>query len=306
MTAVHPISPGAASPPQPGGTGGSRPSRTILGLPLAAATSAVVAATWTFFGSHVLTGPAVMNGSARGTALVVLVVAVPVLLVSLLGGHQGSHRAPLASLAALTYLLYNSLLLLFLSPFNHAFLAYVAMMSTALWSIVAVLHGLDIEGVGLRFARRAPVRAVAVFVWLVVALNTSAWLRVIAPALTQPYPPNFTAGTGVTTNAIYIQDLGIWLPLMAVAAVWLWRRTAWGLVVVSSMLGTWAIESLGIGVDQWFGHRAEPASDIASGAALVPFLVGAIVVLLTAWSLLRGFDDTTVAVTPALDQPGLG
>lgn len=69
------------------------------------------------------------------------------------------------------------------------------------------------------------------------------------------------------------------------------------------MFGTWAIESLGIGVDQWFGHRADPASD---GTALLPFVVGAIVVLLALWSLLRGFDDTRVAVTPAPDQPGLG
>ena len=42
----------------------------------------------------------------------------------------------------------------------------------------------------------------------------------------------------MTTSAVYVQDLVWWLPLMAVAAVWFWRRLPWGYVVVGAMLAS--------------------------------------------------------------------
>jgi hypothetical protein len=50
----------------------------------------VIAATMTLAAPDVLTGPAAMNGSARGTALVVLVIAVPSLMLSLHPDRGGS------------------------------------------------------------------------------------------------------------------------------------------------------------------------------------------------------------------------
>jgi len=52
-------------------------------LSVALAVIAALSALLTYLAGDVLRGPAVMNGSARGTALVVLVVGVPVLAGSL-------------------------------------------------------------------------------------------------------------------------------------------------------------------------------------------------------------------------------
>ncbi len=65
---------------------------------------AAMAAAITFFVPGVLRGPAVMNGSARGTALVVLVVAVPALALSMLVAATGSARAVIAWLGAAAYI----------------------------------------------------------------------------------------------------------------------------------------------------------------------------------------------------------
>jgi hypothetical protein len=35
-------------------------------------------------------------------------------------------------------------------------------------------------------------------------------------------------GTGLTTMPTYVQDLAFWLPLMGLAAWWLWRRPTSG------------------------------------------------------------------------------
>src|SRR3954453_17808233 len=62
---------------------------------------AAVASALTFFAHGILRGPAVMNGSARGTALVVLLVAVPVLSLSMAAAARGSVRAPVVWLGGL-------------------------------------------------------------------------------------------------------------------------------------------------------------------------------------------------------------
>ena len=67
-----------AAEPVAAGFGGAYP-RLLGALPLVAAAAAALNFAW----PQVLSGPAVMNGSARGTALVVLVVAVPTLAASI-------------------------------------------------------------------------------------------------------------------------------------------------------------------------------------------------------------------------------
>jgi hypothetical protein len=67
-------------------------------------------------------------------------------------------------------------------------------------------------------------------------------------------------GTGLTVNVVYVQDLALWLPLLAVAAAWLWRRRSWGYLLAGAGLVMWVLESTSIAVDQWYGHAAAPAS----------------------------------------------
>jgi len=220
---------------------------------------AVLAGGWTFADPGLLHGPEAMQGSARGTALVLVVVAVPTLLVSLAMASRGVASALLVALGALLYVVYNAVLFLFLTPFNAAFLLYEAMLGLALWSVGYLGATRQVWTLGEDVAERAPVRAVAVYVWVVAALNAAAWLAAVIPSL-RPYPTPMLRGTGVQTNAIYVQDLAVWLPLATVAALWLWRRLARGAVVVAAVLVLWVIESVSVAVDQWFGAQADPTS----------------------------------------------
>ena len=219
----------------------------------------------------VLHGTAVMNGSARGTALAVLLLGVPVLAVSMALARAGSARAVLCWLGAAGFVLYNSVLFLFATPFNRLFLLDVAMLALAAWSVGVLLWQTDVAGLGRRFTHRAPVRPVAVYVWVIVALNALAWLTRIVPTLTAGGQAAFLRGTGLPTNPVYVQDLALWLPLTAVAAAWLWQRRPWGYVLIGGTLVMWILESAGIAVDQWYGHAADPASPVAS-AVLTPAL----------------------------------
>jgi hypothetical protein len=229
----------------------------------------VVTAVPTFFVEGVLNGTPVMNGSARGTALTMFALALPVLAVGLVTSTRGSVWGRAALIGALGYLTYNATLLVYATPFNELFLAYVALLGLSLWSLVSAL--LDPRPV-LAPDSRLPARGIAAFILTVVALNALAWLRLVVPDLGED-PPGFLDGTGLTTNPIYVQDLAVWLPALAIVAVLLWQRRPSGVFLAGAGLVFWEIEAIGVAVDQWFGHRADPGSDVATLAGVVLFVV---------------------------------
>ena len=255
---------------------------------------AAMAAAITFFVPAVLRGPAVMNGSARGTALVLLLVAVPALALSMLLAAKGSARAVIAWLGAVAYIVYNSVLFLFATPFNNLFLLYVATLSLSLWSMVAVLYAIDVPSFAKRFSDQLPARAIATYLLLIVGLNAVAWLWQVVPGMLSSTSPRFIDGTGLQTNPVFVQDLAVWLPLMGVAAVWLWRRTAWGYVISGLLLVMYFIEGLGVAADQWYGSAADPASSVASAAAVPMFLVLAVIGLVPLFFHMENLDRRPV------------
>ena len=278
--------------------------RTATRLAWATSVLALVAALWTFVDRGLLHGPEAMQGSARGTALVLGGLAVPVLLDSVWWARQGSRGALILWAGALLYVIYNAVLFLFLTPFNAAFLLYVALLGSALWATGYLLAAPETWQVGREVAKRAPVRGIATYVWVVAALNALAWLAVVIPSL-RAFPTPLLDGTGVQTNAIYVQDLAIWLPLAAVGALWLRRREARGVVVTGAVLGLWVIESVSIAVDQWFGVQADPASTVVSLSVIPPFAVLAVVGAVPLWLLLRRLPSGTRSGVTSDRAPGV-
>jgi hypothetical protein len=256
-------------------------SRRTRRLCAAVAALVMVATVPTFLVEGVLNGTPVMNGSARGTALIMFVLALPVLAVGLVTSTRGSVWGWAALIGALGYLTYNATLLVYATPFNELFLAYVALLGLSLWSLVSAL--LDPRPL-LAPDSKLPARGIAAFILTVVALNALAWLRLVVPDLGKD-PPGFLDGTGLTTNPIYVQDLAIWLPALAIVAVLLWQRRPSGVFLAGAGLVFWEIEAIGVAVDQWFGHRADPGSDVATlaGALLFVVLATATLVPLILW-----------------------
>jgi hypothetical protein len=242
--------------------------------------------------TDLLSGPAVMNGSAKGTALVALVVAVPCLAIASSMARTGSVRALVVTTGVTAYLLYSSVMFVFATPFNQAFLLYVAMMGLATWALV---------GLSLVLWRRvdelvdelaaSPPRWVPVYMCLVVVLNVTAWLGQVLPATLDDDPRAWLADTGLTTNPVIAQDLAIWLPVMAWLTWGVWRAHPPSVALASAGLVFWVVESLGIAVDQWWGHQADTSSTWASSGAVVMFGSMALVGLLPTLRLLFVLSD---------------
>src|SRR4051794_14387744 len=115
----------------------------------ALAAVATVGAGATFSVPGVLNGTAAMNGSARGTAAVIVLLAVPALLAATVPGRAGSDwvtspQATVIRLGAVAYLAYNSVLFAFATPFNELFLVYVAMLGLSVFTLFELGREVDV------------------------------------------------------------------------------------------------------------------------------------------------------------------
>jgi len=270
--------------------------RLVTWLAVAAVVANAAATIPTFFVPDILTGPAVTNGNARGTALVMLAVAIPVLVISGWFVRRGSWRALVIAIGALAYLAYNDVLLLFLTPFNPLFLIYVAAFSTTFWALAAGLPAID-PAVVADQRPRLPARGLALYAWVIVVLNTLIWLRTIVPAMLADDPTSFLDGTGVATNAIFVQDLAFWLPAAAVIGWLAWNRRPIGVLLIGAWLVYGLLESIGVAVDQWFGTAADPGSPHASIAAVQLFAVLAVIGLVPLWFFLRRESPAVTSIS---------
>jgi len=264
--------------------------RSPLALSVAAGLVALVSGALTYFGDF-LVGPPVMNGSARGTALVMFAVAVPLLLLAGRWAAAGSTRALFGWAGMAMFLAYNSFMLLTGTPINRLFLLYVAGFGLALATMIAIGRSIDAEEVSHRLDPALPHRPIAVYLGAIVVLNAIAWLARIVPATVNDRVPDLVDGMGIATVPTYLQDLAFWLPLIALGAWLLWRRRPWGVVISGAALAFWTLEAVAVAVDQWFGHRADPVSDVASDAVVVPFLIVAVIGATALWSFLRHVSD---------------
>jgi hypothetical protein len=246
-------------------------------------TVALASAAATLLVPDLLSGVAAMNGSAKGTALVVSLGGAPLVAASYRRAASGSLPALTLAAGGTAYLVYNAVLLLFATPLNRAFLLYVALLGLGIWALAGMLIELWRRGDRLPAASRWA----AGFLLVVVALNGIAWASRLVPALLSDDPRSVLDGTGLDTSAVYVQDLAFWLPAIAWVGVGMWRahgpRTALG----AAVLCFWVLESAGVAADQWWGHRADPSSSVVSGAAVPIFVVMAVLSLWPWRSVLR-------------------
>jgi hypothetical protein len=251
----------------------SAPLRRLDPLPywLSGALAAVVALASAVGAFHpgVFHDPAGTAGNARGTDVVLLAVAVPTLAASMIMAARGSVRAQIVWLGTLGYIAYNAVFFAYGVHFNPLFLVYAAALSLAVWSIVALLKAVDATGVRARFAPSTPVRIIASYLLVTTALFVLLWLKDIIPAIIDNTTPRGLADTGMVTNPVQATDFAFGFPLTALAAIWLWRRWAWGYVLGGAFLVYGVIEAVSVATDQLFGH----ISDHNQSLAAVPVFV---------------------------------
>jgi hypothetical protein len=228
-------------------------------------------------------------GNARGTFVVILVVALPAMLLAMRASARGSLRAGLVWLGCVGYLLYNAILSSFSLRFNALFLVYVASLSLGVASLVAVLRCLDASLLARRLSPRVRVRAVAAYLIVIAVAFALFWLADIVPAILAGGVPASLRGTSLTTNVVEVIDLAFTLPLTLTAGLWLWRCRATGVLLAGTMLVFLTLEAISVATDQYFGHLVDPTQPTGG---IVLFAALAVIGAIPTVAFVRGILES--------------
>jgi hypothetical protein len=226
---------------------------------LLAAVTLIQSAVGAFY-PQIFRDPPMTVGNARGTDVIILFVALPMLVVSMVLAQRDSLRAQLTWVGTLSYIAYNAVIFAFATAFNPLFLSYVATLSLAVWSLITFLIRVEVSAIRAHFNKETPVRVFAVYLVVISLLFFMTWMKQIIPALFDSVAPAFLAGTIMLTSPVHVLDLGFLLPLGFLGAVWLWQRKPWGYLLAGLLLVMMTIETTSIAVDQYFGHVHDPSA----------------------------------------------
>jgi hypothetical protein len=233
---------------------------------------------------RLLGGTAVVDGNLRGTALVVLVLGVPLLLLGERLARRDSARGMVLWAGSAAYLTYQAVLFCFATPLNSLFLVYVAYLGAALWTLITLVRSVRLSTVTEQVDARMPARLVGGSLVTFAGLNLVAWLRQIVPTIGDDHPARVMQGSGLITSAVWVQDLAFWLPLAVVSGLWCWQRRAAGVLLAGAMLTFYVVECVSVASDQWWGARADSASPEWASMTAVPAFLG--LAVLTALPLI--------------------
>ncbi len=165
--------------------------------------------------------------------LVTAFVVVPLLALSYWLARRGSLRGLLLLTGTLGFVLYTYITMCFGAAYNPLFLVYVALFGLSLFALVLSMLSFDLQTLPARFDDRLPRRGIALLLGFAAVFLSVAWLGRIAATWTSDQAP---ALENVTSMFIQALDLAVVVPLCVVAAVLLYRRSAWGYLLASVAL----------------------------------------------------------------------
>jgi len=205
------------------------------------------------------------SGATRGTDVVTLVLAIPLLVGALVRYWRGSTRGALLLTGAITFFLYVYATNAMSVAYNELFLLYVAIFSFSFFAWCLMMTA--IQPVAVQFPLSLPYRGIAVFLLICGLLTSYVWLEPIMSALLRgTYPALLEHNTTMVTEAL---DLALIVPSSFLAGVLLWRRDPRGVGVAVPLLVLLLLIGPAVAAMTWF--------QLADGISFtVPQIVGPI------------------------------
>jgi hypothetical protein len=214
---------------------------------------------------------AFVTAAWRGTDLVTLVVAVPLLAASAALARHGSVRGLLVWFGLIDYMLYNYAFYLFGAAFNEFFLLYTALFTLSIFTLVFGLAKVDATSLSRQFTANTPVKWISGYMLLVAVGLSAVYLVQIVPFITSEQLPAIVEATGHPTSVVFALDLSLVVPWLVLGSVWLARRRPWGYVIAAVVNVKAAVYTLALAAGSWWATRSgipEAAAETPLWAAL--------------------------------------
>ena len=144
----------------------------------------------------------------RAADAITLVLALPLLIISLVLYQRGKLRGGLLLAGVLAYFLYYYGSMAFGAAYNPLFLAYVVLFSASLFALVLSLRSFDVLELPTHFSAGLPRRSIGIFLIVSGVILSLVWLTLsIFPALLSSTIPIEVAS--YTTFITGVVDIGM-------------------------------------------------------------------------------------------------
>ncbi len=176
----------------------------------------------------------------RGTDAITLFVAIPLLAVAIAFYLRGSLRGTIFLSSMLAYFLYDSASLAFGVAYNQLFPLYLAFFSSSLFAFILAFRSIDSEKLVSHATPGLPNRGIAILLLVAAAGLFFAWSPDMISALIKG---EVAAIASYTTAVTYILDLGIIVPALILASIYLLQRKPLGyllglnLIILLALMG---------------------------------------------------------------------
>ena len=172
-------------------------------------------------------------GAQQGTDLVTLFIATPLLVFGMVLTMRGSARGIVLWIGMLEYMLYTFIYYLLGAQMNEFFLIYVALCALSLHALISAMNNAWLTAIGSTFRKSTPARRVSLYMFcfalLLADLWTYQWYRITLLGTDVGMPAE-------AAHLIASVDLTVFMPVMLVVAVMLWRRTPIGYAQATSLM----------------------------------------------------------------------
>lgn len=263
-----------------------RSSRVLTVLSLTTAAMAALASAWALLRPELYANdPALIAPQLLGQDLITLVLAAPALAVSAWLARRGSPRGTILQGGFLIYMAYTYATYAFGARFNALFLVYCAILGVSTYGLFLIVPRVLETGRAIA-PSRLPRRTLIGLLYGIAAVFTLLWGADILPAMLAGEAPRAAVEAETPTSIVHVLDLTFVLPLGAIAATLLLRKSPAGaplagLFLVKAMTIALAVLSMGL-----FAFLAgQPVNVPVAGAMLgVVILVG-----IVGWRYARAF-----------------
>lgn len=159
----------------------------------------------------------------RGTDLVLLAVAIPLLLGSLVAHRRRRLRGTLLLIGVLGWIGYVYATMALATVYNRFFVVYVAAFACAVWAVIVLVRGIDMSELGRGLGVERP-RGLPYFLMFTGLFTAVIWMGPIVSGLTSDtVPPLLGHSTTLVTEVL---DLALVVPGTLAAAYLLMRGDA--------------------------------------------------------------------------------
>ncbi len=222
--------------------------------------------------------------------LITLVLAIPLLIISIILCRRGSLKGGLLLTGTLSYFLYTYTSIGFGAAYNNFFLAYIMIFAASLYGLILALFSFDVKALPAHFGLGLPRKGIGIFLIVSGIILSLIWLVLsIIPALIANKAP--LEAYYYTTFTTAIIDIGIVAPALILAGVLIHRGTALGYLLASTML----VFTCVLGANLTAGGVIQVLEGVITiGQAMaftVPFVILSLIAIYFTVILFRNFSE---------------